>query len=125
MRGSVKALPRLLRHEGGLLVWGAALAGIGLWMVHIVALSSLVEVACGRPWLTWVVHGITLGTGGATALATWWCWELARTGDPDELAGSRAGRQRFVGLFGFLTGATSLLLILWEGSYVLFLDACA
>lgn len=110
--------------QAGVRAWTGALVGIVAWTVHIVALTSLVDLTCRRPSLEWVLHVITAATAGVTLLGLWWCMALVRGGGSDA-SGSRRGRLRFVGLFGLIMGGFSLLLILWEGSYVLFLDPCA
>ena len=54
-----------------------------------------------------------------------WSWAMVRDAGPvDEASPEAKGRERFLGVFGLATGAISLLLILWEGSYVLLIDAC-
>ena len=47
-------------------------------------------------------------------------------GGPDEVRGNPADAnwERFLALFGIALNAISLLLILWEGSYVIALNAC-
>jgi hypothetical protein len=55
----------------------------------------------------------------------WWSWVMVRAAGPaGEADPDPRGRERFLGIFGLATGAISLLLIVWEGSYVLLLDAC-
>jgi hypothetical protein len=110
--------------RGGIRLWFAALAGIGAWTVHLMALSSLVEWVCHeRDWL-WTLHALTVVTAGVTAWAMWLCLNTIRASDDDEAAATIAGSTRFVGVFGLLIGAISLALILLEGFYVLFLDPC-
>jgi hypothetical protein len=111
--------------QAGVKAWAGALVGIAAWTVHIVALASLVELTCERPATEWVIHLITAVTAGVTLLGMWWCLELVRASRDPEAAGTRGGRRAFLGLFGLMMGAFSVLLILWEGSYVLFLDPCA
>jgi hypothetical protein len=110
--------------QGGVKAWAGALVGIVAWTVHIVSLASLVDLICRQPSLEWVLHLITGATAGVTLLGLWWCLALVRGGASDA-AGDRPGRLRFLGLFGLILSGFSLLLILWEGSYVLFLDPCA
>lgn len=111
--------------QGGVKAWTGALVGIAAWMAHISALASLIELTCERPSLEWVLHVATAGTAGVTVVGLWWCWALVRGAQDHDAAGTRAGRLRFLGLFGLIMGGFSLVLILWEGSYVLFLDPCA
>jgi hypothetical protein len=117
--------------QAGVVTWAAVLVGIVAWMVHISALSSLIDLTCERPEVEWALHLLTLVTAALTLLGVWWCLRLARAspagdgdGDGDERPAASA-RQRFLGFFGVIVGGFSALLILWEGSYVLFLNPCA
>lgn len=100
-------------------LWVAALGGIPLWLIHLVALASLVPVVCRRPAVEWVMHGLTAGLGALTAWAMVVCL-LVGWGDRDQVGPQR----RFVGRFGLLIAGTNLLLIVAEGIYVPFLDSC-
>jgi hypothetical protein len=118
--------PRATRwvRESGALLWFAALAGIGAWMVHLTLVSAITEFTCTRSESEWLVHGGTVAMAAVTAVAIVMCLAAVREAhDPDD-AGTLSGNIRFVGIFGVMTGAISLLLILLEGSYVFFLDAC-
>ena len=115
---------RSLRRSGGL-IWTAALCGIALWMIHITAVSSLVQYACNDKGTLWWLHAATVATAVPTALAMWVCRNLIRQSGDEESAGSLAGNYTFIGVFGFIMGAFSLALILLEGSYVIFLSPCA
>ena len=105
--------------------WYAVLAGIGWWMVHLVAEAALVPASCAHPDVRWVMHATTVITALGTGLAIWWSAKMLAggtgSGEPDDAA----NRQRFLGLFGLAVGIVSLLLILWEGSYVVVLSSCA
>jgi len=107
------------------LLWTSALGGIGLWMIHITAVSGLAKYACNSHGALWTLHLATLVTGLLTAAGMFICFGVMRATDDDESAGSLAGNHNFVGIFGLITGAFSLALILLEGSYVLFLSPCA
>ncbi|MDP9019644.1 MAG: hypothetical protein M3N25_02385 [Actinomycetota bacterium] len=109
----------------GVKAWTGALVGIVAWMVHITAVASLVELTCERPAVEWALHLATAATAGVTLLGMWWCLDLVRGSRDPDAAGTRGGRRMFLGLFGLMMGGFSVLLILWEGSYVLFLDPCA
>lgn len=121
----------------GLRRWYAVLAGIAWWMAHLVAEASLARVSCQHPSLRWAMNAITLVTAAGTVLALVWCAQMvagsralepAPAGGPahDAQEGSDLlTRERFLGLFGLAVGAISLLLILWEGSYVVALSSCA
>jgi hypothetical protein len=105
--------------------WYALFAGIAWWMLHITASAALSGATCPHPQVRWAMHGLTLFTALATLVAIGWSAALYREGrgSPQD-AVTVAGRDRFLGAFGLLTGAVSLLLILWEGAYVLFLSGC-
>ena len=107
------------------LLWTAALGGIVLWMVHITFASGIVDFTCNEKGTLWTVHLATLVTALLTAAAMWICYGVMKTSGEDESSGSLAGNHAFVGVFGLITGAFSLALILLEGSYVFFLSPCA
>ncbi|MGH9135502.1 MAG: hypothetical protein ACRD0G_00465 [Acidimicrobiales bacterium] len=120
-RGGVLSAP-----THGLRLWFAVSGGVWLWLVHLTALSALVNLACRHPAVEWALHGATALLGAATVLAGWWCvaiLRLAGTGDDEEP--DLHGRLRFIALFGLITEVTSLLLILAEGAYVPWIDPCA
>ena len=110
----------------GFWLWYASLAGIVLWLAHLIALAALVEFSCSHPAAEWVMHGLTVALAAATGVAGWMSLALVR-GRPDRRsdAGDLDGRLRFMGLFGLLTEITSFVLIVWEGAYVPFVDACS
>ena len=111
---------------GGFWTWYGVLAGIVLWMIHITFVSSIVEFTCteGDDWL-WASHLVTVVTGAATVYAMFICRRMVKGAGADETDGDLAGSTHFLGLFGLITGALSLALIVLEGSYVLFIDPCA
>ena len=115
---------RVLRRSEGLM-WIVALAGIGLWMAHITAVSSLVKFTCNEKGSLWWLHVATVVTALPTLLSIRVCWNLVRHSGDDESQGTLAGNHTFVGVFGVITGGFSLLLILLEGSYAFFLSPCA
>ncbi len=118
--------PRATRwvRESGFLLWFAALAGIGAWMVHLTLVAAITEFTCTKSEAEWLMHGGTVATAAVTAIGIVMCLAAMReANDPDD-AGTLSGNIRFVAIFGVLTGVTSLALILLEGSYVFFLDAC-
>ncbi|MDQ3570608.1 MAG: hypothetical protein M3396_08310 [Actinomycetota bacterium] len=118
------SLPDTARRSPALL-WTAALVGILAWMVHITFASGIIDFTCNKPGSLWTVHAATAATGAITAAGMWICYGvMKRTGD-DESSGTLAGNHSFVGVFGFITGAFSLALILLEGSFALFLSPCA
>ena len=64
-------------------------------------------------------------TAAATLLAMWLCLGIMRAAGEDEESGTPAARTRFLGVFGLMTGAINLVLILLEGSYAWFISPCA
>jgi hypothetical protein len=111
----------------GVRVWAPVSAGIGLWMIHLTALSALTRTAC-RHDLTWVAHAITAATAGLTVLAMLGCEALRRQGQRDP-ADDEDGRELrlnlvFVGWLGLIIGGFSLALILYEGSWAATVPAC-
>jgi hypothetical protein len=113
----------------GFRLWYSVVAGIGWWLVHITAEASLARIRCSHEGVTWIIDAITLGTALMTGLAIWWCAALIRShpgGAPlgEDNGGDEGSRARFIGWFGVLTGATSMLLIVWEGAYAHVLRAC-
>ena len=95
--------------------WIAIGGGIAAWAVHIVASASLVDLACEKR-AEWPLHALTavcvVGALAALVVAI----RLTRTPSPP---------WRFVGWVGVISSLANLLLILLEGSYVLFLKPCA
>jgi hypothetical protein len=122
----VNEVPAALRPPlHGVRLWYAVLAGIVLWMVHLFVETSLARIRCSHEWVSWLIHGVTVVLALGTILAMVWSWGLWRTySEADEDNSDAEARWQFLGLFGFLTGAVSLLVIVWEGAYVPFLRAC-
>lgn len=126
MAATTPTTPRAgrLRREGFVL-WFCATAGIWIWTAHAVSSSVLASAACDHHAAHWVQHVVTGVTAVATLAATVVCWRVARGApvgvgpEPDEPT-----RLHFIGWFGVLVDATSLLLILWEGIYLPFLGNC-
>jgi hypothetical protein len=109
----------------GFWLWYAVLSGIALWMLHVTALSALAGTSCTHSAATWAMHALTLVLGAATIAGGWMCVMMIRgRDDHSEADPDLDGRLRFMGLFGLLTQAISLTLIIWEGTYVPFVDAC-
>lgn len=114
-----------LARRSAVLLWSAALVGIVAWMVHITFASGIIDFTCNKPGTLWTVHVATVVTGAITAAGMWICYGVMRSAGDDEGSGSLAGNNNFVGVFGLITGAFSLLLILLEGSFALFISPCA
>ncbi len=111
---------------GGFWTWYGVLVGIVAWMIHITLVASIVEFTCtaGDAWL-WASHLATVVTAAATAYGMFLCVRMIKGAGADEAAGNLAGSTNFLGVFGLITGALSLALILLEGSYIFFIDPCA
>jgi len=109
-------------------LWVAVLGGIVFWLVHLTAEAALVGPACHHRDVRWVMHGVTAATGAATVTAMAACFRIvlrARGADGGDDSPTVPGRTLFLGLFGLLTGAISLALIVLEGAYVVFLNPCS
>jgi hypothetical protein len=107
-----------------IVLWLAIAAGPTLWVVHLVGASALVEWACESERREWTIHALTVLTALPVLAAVAWCLRAAGTAPAPEEDGTVAGRTRFLALFGALTAAISLALILFEGSYALFIPPC-
>jgi hypothetical protein len=103
--------------------WGAVVVPIAAWTVHIVALASLVNLACDHPRVEWVMHGLTALLGlvciGCLAIARRYM-RLPNGGD----SGSTHANLHFLGQLGVAIAIVNLILIVVEGIYVPFLDSC-
>lgn len=124
-------------------VWYAMLAGILLWAIHLVALASLVQLACNRPGTVWITHALTAFLLAGTVVAIVLSVRLLRigqaraqaeatgagstdeptqaTGGDDDSGSTPSGRYIFMGRFGIAIGAISALLIVMEEVYAVVL----
>jgi hypothetical protein len=95
--------------------WIAATLPIFLWIVHLSACAALVGYVCDHPSTRWTLDALTIGL----ALACLPCGavSLAFTRRDDRAL-------RFVGRLGVAFTIINIILILWEGAYVLFLSPC-
>jgi hypothetical protein len=111
------------REPHGVALWGPSAAAIVAWLVHLTALSALSPVSCDHS-TNWVAHLLTAITGAVTVAAMVACVGLRRrglrAGDGDEVGPSLV----FAGTFGLVMGAFSLALILYEGSWALWVAPC-
>ncbi|MCU1458483.1 MAG: hypothetical protein JWL73_2575 [Actinomycetia bacterium] len=127
-----------VRCRASLVDWIAATAPILLWMIHLTFEASFARHVDVHPSTEWLLHLGTVVTAVPTALCLLWSWRVVqragdRTHGRDEAGveaevealedddGGDCSQLRFVGWLGVGIGAFNLLLILWEGSYVLFL----
>jgi hypothetical protein len=95
---------------------------IAAWMTHLVSLASLVDLSERHAGVVWVMHGLTAVTAltciGVIALGA----GHARRAHASETEGSPVGRTAFLAWMAIIAGSVNLLLILYEGSYVVLLD---
>ncbi len=106
----------------GVVLLLASGVSIGAWLLHLTSLASLVDLSQHHPGVVWVMHGITAATAltcaGVIALGV---VGTRRTHAP-EAEGSPVGRTAFLAWMAIIVGSVNLLLILYEGSYVLLID---
>jgi hypothetical protein len=110
--------PSANRGAQGVLPWFAVSAGIGMWAVHLVGEASLVRLSQLHPGTVWAMHALTAGTALVTLVALALSIHYARWDDAREGDGTPAGRTRFLGLLGVIFNVTNLVLILFEGLYI-------
>ena len=96
--------------------WYAVVAPIAAWVVHLCAEASLVQHTCNSSGTPWPMHAVTGVCIAVTLSAMAVAFRISQT---------PAAPWRFVGLMGVIVGAANLVLILLEGSYVVFIKACA
>ncbi len=108
------------RHAVVLLL--ASGVSIGAWLVHLTSLASLVDLSRQHPGVVLVMHGITIITGLACALVVALGVAGARRAQAPEAEGSAAGRTAFLAWMAIIVGSINLLLILYEGSYVILVE---
>jgi hypothetical protein len=96
--------------------WYAVVAPIVAWLVHLCAEASLVQHTCNSAGTQWPMHAVTGVCIAVTLSAMAVAFRISQTPSPP---------WRFVGLLGVIVGAANLVLILLEGSYVVFIKACA
>jgi hypothetical protein len=107
------------RH-GVVLVLASALS-IVAWIAHLSSLASLVELSRTRDEVVWVMHALTLALSlVCVAVIVLGIWYVRRT-TGQEGDGTPMGRTTFLAWMAIITGSFNLLLILLEGSYVVFI----
>jgi hypothetical protein len=111
--------------RGGFRLWFAVFGSIAAWLAHLIFESSFTRLACNARGSSWAQHAATGATAAITVLAMVLSYRLLRAsaGD-DEQGGSAWDRTRFLAVFGLITGAVNLLLILFEGSYAIAINSC-
>ena len=113
------------RGRGALRLWVAMLCGPVAWLIGFQADYALVERACVRG-IRWPLHLVmlltVLLTVGGIALS-WRLWHRTGSQWPDE-AGTATARARFMAMFGLLTGAFFLLLLLAQWAANLAVHPC-
>jgi hypothetical protein len=106
----------------GVVLLLASGVSIAAWLTHLVSLASLVDLSERHAGVVWVMHGLTAVTAvtcvGVIALGV----TAARRAHASEAEGSPVGRTAFLAWMAIITGSVNLLLILYEGSYVVLLD---
>jgi len=113
----LRAFPRR-----GPLPWVAVCTGIAMWTVHLVAGAALAPNACNDNAAYDAINVLTVVTALVTVGAMVVCWRMMRHRDTSELAGG--GHIRFLGVLGLLANAINLMLILFEGSFVVVIHSC-
>lgn len=96
-------------------------AGVLLWAVHLVGISTLVPAACEHG-VTWAIHVLTAVTAVPTAAALWLSWLLYRGGT--DLTGSITGRTHLLAFLAVLFNAINLVLIVFESIPAMVLSPC-
>jgi hypothetical protein len=96
---------------------------VAAWLIHLSALASLAgEARHSTPALV-AMNLITVVTGlVCAAVIGLGAWHVHLLGSTGEGEGSPAGRTVFLAWLAVILGATNLLLILFEGSYVFLID---
>jgi hypothetical protein len=112
--------------QGRFFMWVVVLAGIGAWMVHLVAETALVRLSCNDSSYRVLMHAFTIATAAVTAGAMALCiGYVRRAGTDGDEVDTVDGRTRFLGVFGALINGISLALILLEGFSIFVFRSCA
>ena len=88
--------------------WFAVMGGIGAWMAHLIAESSLADYSCAHN-ATWVMHAVTAVCLVVALAALLVSLRLTRVPSRPWM---------FVGWLGVISSLVNVLLIVFEGSYV-------
>ena len=95
--------------------WFAVAGGIAAWMAHLTAEASLVGLVCQHPDLKWTMHAATAACVLVTLTALAVSVRLVRTPSTP---------WQFVGWLGVISSVVNVVLIVFEGSYVIFIRPC-
>jgi hypothetical protein len=95
--------------------WLVLFGGIGVWLVHLTGAAALAPLACDDRWALWGIHGLTALTAVIVMGQLVLSYRMRLAGDQN---------MQFLSDVGVIVNVTNLLLILFEGSYVLFVRAC-
>jgi hypothetical protein len=96
--------------------WFAVVAPIVAWIAHLTGEASLVRLTCNSSGGQLPMHLLTAGCLALTLWAMSFALRMARYPE---------GPWRFIGVLALIIGGANLVLILLEGSYVLFINPCA
>lgn len=99
--------------------WYPIFGTIAMWMIHLIALSSLTRLTCTTPDRLWWLHLITIVTGVGALVGIGLAYQLMQVAVTDDSADTDAGRRRFLGLLGLIVAFANLLLIVGEEGMVI------
>lgn len=121
MTATLTAHPRRV----SILGWGAVIVSTGAWIVHLVFSVAYTTGALGdcATFPEWPIHAATAITGVAclvTLAISIWITRLANA----TTEGSDSAQWHFLGMLGVGTSIFNFVLIVAEGSFVLFLWRC-
>jgi hypothetical protein len=100
----------------------ATIASVAAWVIHITALASLVELSRRSGGAVVAMDVLTVATAAVCVAVVACGVRVRRTCDRPEGDISPVGRTAFLALLAIILGATNLLLIVFEGSYVHLID---
>ena len=113
-----------VRRLDEVLVWSALTLPIVAWIAHLTSLASLVQLSCTHPRVRAILHVLTVLLSLVTIASMVVALRYVRWPNGEEASSARASI-RFLARVALLVGAINLLLILAEGSYVVFFKSCA
>ncbi len=109
---------RVMRRDTGAMIWIVTYGTIVLWLIHVGVEISLAGHGRGRPWVPWVMNGLTVALALFSVLATWAAWRIVGRHQQDESHLSPDGRTAFLGWMGVFIGSCDVALIVVEGVYL-------